>query len=59
MPTSSITKDFVVRDEAAFAKLIEEIKKAPSHPRVRYEDSSLKKGRDALKIYLDKTKNNS
>ena len=52
MATSSITKEFVVKDEAAFKKLLEDIKKAPPRRKTAYEESSLCKGREALKQFL-------
>ena len=47
MATSSITKQFVVKDEKAFKKLLDDVKQAPA-PKVNSSPSSLDKGREAL-----------
>lgn len=47
MATSSITKQFVVKDEKAFEKMLNDVKQA-SVPKVISAPSSLDKGREAL-----------
>lgn len=51
MATSSITKQFVVKDEKAFEKLMQDVKQA-SAPKVNSAPSSLDKGREALARFL-------
>lgn len=47
MATSSITKQFVIKDENAYKKLLNDVKQAPA-PKVASSPSSLDKGRAAL-----------
>ena len=47
MATSSITKQFVVKDDKAFDKLLHDVKQA-SAPKANPSPSSLDKGREAL-----------
>ena len=47
MPTSSITKDFVVRDCKAYKQLLNEIKNKPLCFK-RFQSDSLQKGLDLL-----------
>lgn len=50
MATSSITKQFVVKDAKAFEKLVSEAKNAPDRKPTK-DSPSLKKGREALKRF--------
>lgn len=52
MATSSITKEFVVKDEAAFAKLKKELDENPASPKKAEESPSLKKGREKLATFV-------
>lgn len=52
MATSSITKEFVVKDEAAFAKLKKELDENPASPKKTEESPSLKKGREKLATFV-------
>lgn len=54
MATSSITKDFVVRDEKAFKKLIKEVNNLPARKNVVKDSTSLSEGREALKRFLSR-----
>ena len=47
MATSSITKQFVIKDEKAYEKLLNDVKHAPA-PKISSSPSSLEKGREAL-----------
>ena len=47
MPTSSITKDFVVRDGKAYKQLLNEIEEKTSCS-IRFQSDSLEKGLDLL-----------
>ena len=51
MATSSITKQFVVKDAKAFEKLMVEIEKQPERKVITEENTSLDKGREALKRF--------
>lgn len=51
MATSSITKQFIVKDMEAFEKLMAEIEKQPEREVIPEEGSSLQKGREALKQF--------
>ena len=51
MATSSITKQFVVKDAEAFEKLLSEIEKQPERKITTEENPSLDKGREALKQF--------
>lgn len=53
MPTSSITKDFVIEDEKVFARLLEEIDKSPENNDI-YKSESLEKGHKLLKNFIIK-----
>lgn len=48
--TSSITKQFVVKDHKAFEKLVDEAAKLPKREATQ-DSPSLKKGREALKRF--------
>lgn len=50
MATSSITKQFVVKDYKAFEKLLNEAEKMPKREATQ-DSPSLKKGREALKRF--------
>ena len=50
MATSSITKQFVVKDYKAFEKLLNEAEKMPEREATQ-DSPSLKKGREALKRF--------
>ena len=60
MATSSITKEFVVKDEAAFAKLKKELDENPASPKKAEESllrlisppQCLKKGREKLATFV-------
>lgn len=52
MATSSITKEFVVKDEAAFVKLKKELDENPASPKKAEESPSLKKGREKLATFV-------
>ena len=52
MATSSITKEFVVKDEAAFAKLKKELDENPASQKKAEESPSLKKGREKLATFV-------
>lgn len=47
MATSSITKQFTIKDEKAYKKLLSDVKQAPA-PKIISAPSSLDKGREAL-----------
>lgn len=47
MATSSITKQFVIKDTQKFERLLNDVKQAPA-PKVNSSPSSLDKGREAL-----------
>lgn len=51
MATSSITKQFVAKDNEAFEKLLKEAEKMPERKAAVREDSSLDRGRKALKQF--------
>lgn len=51
MATSSITKDFYVKDEKAFKRLKQELKSEPERKQV-VESPSLEKGRDKLATFV-------
>lgn len=54
MATSSITKNFVVRDEKAFKRLLKEEKALPARNTVVKNSTSLSEGREALKQFLSR-----
>lgn len=49
--TSSITKQFVAKDSKAFEKLLKEAEKTPERTAAVRENSSLDRGRKALKQF--------
>lgn len=51
MATSSITKEFYVKDEKAFERLKQELKSKPERKQV-VESPSLEKGRDKLATFV-------
>lgn len=51
MTTSSITKDFYVKDQQAFDKLEKDIASSPARKQV-VESPSLKKGREKLATFV-------
>ena len=51
MATSSITKDFYVKDQQAFDKLKKDIASGPARKQV-VESPSLKKGREKLATFV-------
>lgn len=51
MATSSITKDFYVKDQAAFERLKKDLASAPPQKRV-VKASSLEKGRKKLATFV-------
>lgn len=51
MATSSITKDFYVRDKKAFERLKQEFEKKPEREQT-VESPSLKKGREKLATFM-------
>lgn len=51
MATSSITKDFYVKDPAAFARLKKELESKPERKQV-VESPSLKKGKEKLATFV-------
>ena len=55
MPTSSITKDFVVRDGKAYKQLLNEIEDKPLCSK-RFQSDSLEKGLDLLGKFSFKQK---
>ena len=51
MATSSITKDFYVKDEKAFERLKKELESKPERKQV-VESPSLKKGKEKLATFV-------
>ena len=51
MATSSIRKQFVARDREAFERLLKEAEKMPERKAAVFENSSLDRGRKALKQF--------
>lgn len=51
MAASSITKQFVVRDNAAYARLLAQLENVPERKATESESRSLEKGRELLKQY--------
>lgn len=51
MATSSITKDFYVKDQEAFERLKQELEKRPERKQT-VESPSLKKGREKLATFV-------
>lgn len=51
MAASSITKQFVVRDSAAYARLLAQLEKVPERKAAESDSHSLEKGRELLKQY--------
>ena len=56
MATSSITKDFYVKDQAAFQRLKAELEHSPPRKQV-VESPSLKKGREKLATFVFRSAN--
>lgn len=52
MPTSSITKEFVVTDEAAFQRLLQELEAQPAPHRQMAESPALNKGGEKLAAFV-------
>lgn len=53
MATSSITKQFIIKDEKTFRKLKKELDNAPERKTVvNKKSSSLSRGREGLKKFL-------
>lgn len=51
MATSSITKEFVVKDEKAFEKLLKKVEQMPERKVSATQSPSLAKGREVLKKF--------
>ncbi len=51
MPTTSITKEFTVKDVARYQKLKEEIKQSPVKEIKIVQPSNIEKGRELLKSF--------
>lgn len=51
MATSSITKQFVVKDHKAFEKVLAELDKKPEARKTTADSPSLNKGREILKRF--------
>ena len=51
MAISSITKQFVIKDEKTYEKLLNDVKHIPA-PKIVHSPSSLDKGREALARFL-------
>ncbi len=51
MATSSITKEFVVKDTEAFEKLLKKVEQMPERKVSATQSPSLAKGREALKKF--------
>lgn len=52
MATSSITKEFYVKDQAAFERLKKELDETTAPRKVVIESPSLKKGREKLATFV-------
>jgi len=55
MPTSSITKDFFVKDQEAFARLKKDLESVPER-KYAVESPALKEGRDFLVAFVFREK---
>lgn len=55
MPTSSITKDFYVKDQEAFARLKKDLESVPER-KDAVESPALKEGRDLLATFIFREK---
>jgi len=55
MPTSSITKDFFVKDQEAFARLKKDLESVPERKHT-VESPALKEGQDLLDVFVFREK---